>query len=167
MHILCSQIISNFVLYHLSDILANDPELISDPEKSIGRAFYFVNKKLAGSSIDTSMSGTTANVVIIIEDRLFCANVGDSRAIITKKVGNQLDALALSVDNKPELTEEFERISLMGGRVEATKDDCGKPIGPQRVWLGNEDFPGLAMSRSTGDLIASQIGVISEPGTSF
>lgn len=37
-------------------------------------------------------------------------------------------------------------------------------LGPERVWLMNEDSPGLAMSRSLGDNQAHLIGVIPEPG---
>ena len=33
-----------------------------------------------------------------------------------------------------------------------------------KVWLKNENIPGLAMSRSIGDKIAQQAGVICEPG---
>ena len=40
----------------------------------------------------------------------------------------------------------------------------GVKSGPFRVWLKNENYPGLAMSRSIGDLIASAIGVTAEPG---
>ena len=39
----------------------------------------------------------------------------------------------------------------------------GDPIGPYRVWLKNENVPGLAMSRSVGDRVAHSVGVISEP----
>jgi hypothetical protein len=35
------------------------------------------------------------------------------------------------------------------------------------VWLKDEDSPGLAMSRSLGDLVASQVGVSHEPGKYF
>ena len=35
--------------------------------------------------------------------------------------------------------------------------------GPARVWLGDMDIPGLAMSRSIGDTVAHSAGVISEP----
>ena len=35
--------------------------------------------------------------------------------------------------------------------------------GPMRVWLGNQDVPGLAMSRSLGDAVAHTAGVSSEP----
>ena len=39
----------------------------------------------------------------------------------------------------------------------------GLPLGPNRVWLKNENIPGLAMSRSFGDRVAASVGVISEP----
>ena len=32
-----------------------------------------------------------------------------------------------------------------------------------RVWLKNENYPGLAMSRSIGDLVSSEVGVICVP----
>jgi len=36
-------------------------------------------------------------------------------------------------------------------------------MGPSRVWLKNEDVPGLAMSRSLGDYVAHSVGVIPDP----
>lgn len=36
-------------------------------------------------------------------------------------------------------------------------------MGPPRVWLKNAPLPGLNMSRSMGDLVAKQAGVISAP----
>ena len=39
----------------------------------------------------------------------------------------------------------------------------GEFIGPARVWLKNHDMPGLAMSRSFGDDVATSVGVTSEP----
>lgn len=53
------------------------------------------------------------------------------------------------------------RIESKGGRVFAVEYDDGVD-GPSRVWLGNMDVPGLAMSRSLGDSIAHTAGVISE-----
>lgn len=34
-----------------------------------------------------------------------------------------------------------------------------------RVWMKNEDYPGLAMSRSFGDKLAKSLGVIATPDT--
>jgi serine/threonine protein phosphatase PrpC len=52
---------------------------------------------------------------------------------------------------------------LKGGRVDTSKDQNGNPYGPERVWLSYIDIPGLAMTRSFGDKIAAQAGVIAEP----
>jgi serine/threonine protein phosphatase PrpC len=42
-------------------------------------------------------------------------------------------------------------------------DGSGDYVGPARVWLGHEASPGLAMSRSMGDTVGAQAGVISTP----
>ena len=36
-------------------------------------------------------------------------------------------------------------------------------LGPLRVWLKNEDIPGLAMTRSFGDAVAARVGVTAVP----
>jgi len=50
-----------------------------------------------------------------------------------------------------------------GGRIEPFKDGEGNHVGPARVWLAHQDIPGLAMSRSLGDIVASMVGVTSDP----
>ena len=59
--------------------------------------------------------------------------------------------------------DEFNRIINNNGRIESYKDENGNCIGPERVWLKEDDVPGLAMSRSFGDEIAHLVGVITEP----
>jgi len=39
----------------------------------------------------------------------------------------------------------------------------GMFYGPKRVWLKNKQVPGLAMTRSIGDMAASSVGVLAEP----
>ena len=43
----------------------------------------------------------------------------------------------LSVDHKPEIKEEAERIILEGGIIDTFYDseDSNKPMGPKRVWV--------------------------------
>jgi serine/threonine protein phosphatase PrpC len=67
---------------------------------------------------------------------------------------------AASRDHKPSEPDESKRINEGGGRIEAFQDQNGDPIGPLRVWLKNEDLPGLAMTRSMGDGCAQLAGVI-------
>ncbi|CAG9316843.1 unnamed protein product [Blepharisma stoltei] len=115
------------------------------------------------SHIDISFSGTTACTVLIHENHLFCANVGDSRAVLGQLIDGHWIALALSRDHKPNEHSERLRIEKSGGRVEQMKDPSGNHVGPYRVWLQSEDIPGLAMARSLGDAVGASAGVISDP----
>lgn len=121
--------------------------------------FLSCEKKLSTISyINSDYSGSTCNLVFLIEDYLICANVGDSRAIM---ITNDNKIIQLSRDHKPEVKDEYERIIASNGRVERAPANAS--IGPFRVWLRNENLPGLAMSRSIGDFIAETVGVICEP----
>lgn len=107
-----------------------------------------------------SFSGSTVIACYFIQNKLFTCNVGDSRAIIGKATSNKdWIAVPLSIDHKPNITTEADRIRKNKGRVEAYKDDFGEEIGPLRVWLKNDNVPGLAMTRSYGDLVAASVGV--------
>ena len=52
------------------------------------------------------MTGSTACVVFVTGDSIYCANAGDSRAVL--KSGEY--AVALSVDHKPDMKKEKKRI---------------------------------------------------------
>ncbi|EGR31512.1 protein phosphatase 2c, putative [Ichthyophthirius multifiliis] len=109
-------------------------------------------------------SGSTCVSVYITQNKYYCANIGDSRAIIAQHQDkNQWVAVPLSIDHKPDSAIEYQRIIQSGGRVDCFKDQEGNCVGPSRVWMKYENIPGLAMSRSFGDFVASQVGVIQEP----
>ena len=63
----------------------------------------------------------------------------------------------MSNDHKPDLDEEKARILSNNGRI-VKKDNC-----PSRVYIMDEDVPGLAVSRAFGDWVASSIGVTCIP----
>ena len=113
--------------------------------------------------VDSSFSGSTCVSLFFTPEKLICANVGDSRCILGKFDGNKWKSKNLSRDQKPSEKDESERIINAGGRIESFKDENGNYIGPERVWLKDEDVPGLAMSRSFGDEIAHTVGVITDP----
>lgn len=76
-----------------------------------------------------------------------------------------LVAEELSKDHKLDDPVEYERVLQSGGRVESFKDtqNLNESIGPKRVWLPDQDIPGLAMSRSMGDQVAHSVGVSALP----
>ena len=110
------------------------------------------------TEIDANFSGTTFVMVFQVGERIICANIGDSRAIMVK--GDK--AIPLSIDQKPDDPEESKRIKENGGEISQYEED-GEKSGPFRVWQKGEVYPGIAMSRSIGDFIATKLGVIPEP----
>ncbi|GJW22792.1 probable protein phosphatase 2C 34 [Tanacetum coccineum] len=113
--------------------------------------------------IDSLYSGCAALTLIRQGDLLVLANVGDSRAVLgtTSNDGN-LVAVQLTVDFKPNLPQESERIYKSGGCVCESEDEPGV----SRIRASNdetEEGPGLALSRAFGDYFAKDSGLISEP----
>ena len=121
---------------------------------------------------DTYISGTTCVLILQLGNKIICANIGDSRAILVFSSRNQYNnynqinntkIFPLSLDAKPDLPSEIERIKKCGGEVHKGKNRKGKFVGPMRVFAKGKDYPGLAMSRSLGDFRSKEYGVICEP----
>lgn len=87
---------------------------------------------LNDESLKYEQAGSTAVTVVIKDNKLFCANVGDSRAVASVKG----IAEPLSCDHKPTNEIEYNRITAAGGWV-----DCNRVNG------------NLALSRALGDFI--------------
>ena len=93
----------------------------------------------AQEDCDISMfTGCTACVVLIEGTKIYCANAGDSRAVLCKKGV----AIPLSIDHKPDLDTEKNRIYKADGWVAE-----GRVKGINQLNSGN-----LNLSRSLGDL---------------
>jgi hypothetical protein len=85
------------------------------------------------------------------------ANIGDSRITLGSKRNTKiiekdmmenphlpnslLEATPLSIDHKPSIQSEKERILLSGGRVFSVEYEDGTK-GPERVWLSHMNIPG-------------------------
>ena len=84
------------------------------------RAFQITNTDLLSSKIDCALSGsTTVSVFIGPNGKIWCANVGDSRAIICRCAYGEWKAIPISNDHKPDVPHEKTRILKKGGRVHA------------------------------------------------
>ena len=170
-----SECIANYIINHPEIIILSDAEKIykklkEDDCKIITEAFVEADNLLKTASFDASASGSTCVLIIHAGNHILCANVGDSRAIVVfdeKGDNKNLEfyfSEALSTDYKPDIPEEEERIVNSGGVVRPMKDEDGDEVGPCRVWAKDGDYPGLAMSRSIGDLKGKKIGIIPDPG---
>ncbi|KAK2661331.1 hypothetical protein Ddye_007864 [Dipteronia dyeriana] len=128
-------------------------------------AFKVMDKEIKlQENLDCSSSGTTAVAVIKQGEDLVIANLGDSRAVLgTVSDEGELKAVQLTTDLKPNLPSEAERIRKFNGRVLALKEEPHI----QRVWLPNENSPGLAMSRAFGDFVLKNHGIIAIPEISY
>ena len=144
-HGLSGHFVSAFVKKRLPQNLTEALEAINDPKKSfeakdelaIRAAFKKTDQELISrrTKINCNYSGTTVVTVMIKDDNLICANVGDSRAVLAsyKPIEAKMTAREgvaivdeermkwishpLSRDHKPDIPEEKERINISGGRV--------------------------------------------------
>lgn len=156
--------------------LKKQPEMHSLLTKS----FVKTNKALHKSSIDDTLSGTTAITVLVHGDILYVANVGDSRAIMASSVGNKVQYSPLSNDQTPFRKDERERLKKKGAKImtieqleghepihenwgEESPDEIDENGDPPRVWDQSLERPGCAFTRSIGDSVAEAVGVYAEP----
>jgi len=122
---------------------------------------------------DFILSGTCAVAVIVFPEIIFSLNIGDSRAVLCNLELNDdkpvtKTAIELSIDHKPSRDIEKERIIKCGGKIERQKSNNDeKEVGPLRIWKNEEEGPGIAITRSLGDILAHTIGVLHEPEITF
>jgi len=157
--------VAGFVQEKLPLNISAQEDLKTKTSKAIVAAVKKTCDQLATTSINVAFSGTTAVFAVRVENKLFVANIGDSRCVLCHQTqpGDHYEPIPLSIDQKPENPREKARILKAGGRVEPLPGPPGEDCGPPRVWLAEVDVPGLAMSRSIGDEVSQTVGVISVP----
>lgn len=125
-------------------------------------------EKTTENVVNALESGCTASFGIVTPSRVFVGNVGDSRTCYVRRnpkgkscfcFGSSIDAGAISVDHTPSDPSEAERVKREGALVV----QMGPVLRVVHPGLSGKDLRGLAMSRSFGDLWASDIGVVAEP----
>jgi len=142
-------------------IKSNDFQIITN-------IFIDADYQIKKQKFNVEMSGTTAVIVIQLDEHIICANTGDSRAILVYGEPNKnklvnTKIFRLSYDAKPDNPTEKKRIYENGGVVMQVLDENDEAIGPFRVWMKGKTYPGLAISRTIGDADAKKIGVIPNP----
>ncbi|PON31536.1 Protein phosphatase [Trema orientale] len=125
--------------------LSSHPDFIKDTKTAIVEVFRktdadYINEEKG----QLKEAGSTASTALLLGDRLFVANVGDSR-VVACRAGS---AIPLSNDHKPDRSDERERIEQAGGFI---------------IWAGTWRVGGvLAVSRAFGDKFLKPF-VVAEP----
>ncbi|KAL8459416.1 hypothetical protein ACS0TY_036779 [Phlomoides rotata] len=125
---------AEYLKNNLFNNLRSHPDFIKDTKSAIVESFRqtdteYLNEE-KGQQKD---AGSTASTAVLVRDKIFVANVGDSR-VVASRAGS---AIPLSIDHKPDRTDERERIEKAGGFI---------------VWAGTWRVGGvLAVSRAFGD----------------
>ncbi|KAL6972076.1 protein-serine,threonine phosphatase [Sarracenia purpurea var. burkii] len=136
---------AEFLKEHLFENLTKHPQFITNTKLAISETYQQTDMEFLDSEKDIYRDdGSTASTAVLVGNHLYVANVGDSRAVISK-AGK---AIPLSEDHKPNRSDERKRIESAGGVV---------------MWAGTWRVGGvLAMSRAFGNRMLKQF-VVAEP----
>ena len=122
-----------------------------------------------GSNGIASHSGTTATSLFVTNNYLHTANVGDSRCLLVKNdKDGKTSVTALTEDHTPDREDEIKRIEAHGGVVMTSdqydnNDPTFTSFEQKRIWSKEGKWPGTAFTRSIGDAVAKDLGVVADP----
>lgn len=131
-------------------------------EDALPRIFVMCQAALERSEDMCCLSGTTATVALVDagRERVTAAHVGDSTLIVARDG----ELVFATRDHKPDLENEERRILACGGVVRGAAPGQEQRLGyAKRVFAKDQGYPGLAISRALGDLVANRLGVLSDP----
>ena len=132
-----------FVKDRLPQLIKNNLNDLCPVELAFKKSFEKVDQEL--KFFDSEYIGTTATIILFKDNKIYCANVGDSKAyILYDNTYKQI-----SSDHKCSVEEEAERIKKCGGKISK-----------------NRVMGQLILTRTLGDLYVKQYGVINTPDIS-
>ena len=139
-------------------------EIFSENNNFIKNTIKKLDEKSNECNFNLDLSGTTCVLLFILENKIICSNIGDSICYLFKCSNeDRWTHELISVLHKPEDPKESKRIIENGGVIHPYYDENGVFEGPDRVYVKNKPYPGLCLTRSIGDLIGGEVGIISEP----
>ena len=156
---------SEFLRDSLHKLILNDDNYPENVELAIKNGFknaeknFFKNFALDPKDENNILdrSGSCAVVILFVDNKIYVANVGDSRALLSENLGKNF--VEITEDHKPNNSREKDRIIKNGGQVYQsqtvingveTESLNGQILfGPFRVLPGR-----LSVSRTIGDIEA-------------
>ena len=112
------QAIAKYCSIHMAEaLMKTDAASKGDYEAAFKAAYMDLDETLMKSELRNE-GGCTAVTCLMIDGKIYCANAGDSRAVLCR---NGSPAIALSVDHKPSLPEEAARVEKAGGTISSNR----------------------------------------------
>ncbi|KAF8696927.1 hypothetical protein HU200_036571 [Digitaria exilis] len=103
---------ARYLKEHLFENLIKHPAFVADTKSAISKTYRKTDADFLDAIAEGNIQvGSTASTAVLVGNHLYVANVGDSRAVISK-AGK---AIALSDDHKPNRSDEKKRIEDAGG----------------------------------------------------
>ncbi len=133
--------VSKFARDNLYKEIKKNLDQGANPGTACMSAFRKVSESILGTK-KYDMEGSTAVTVLLEKDRLWTANLGDSRAVLCRDG----EAVAISEDHKPNSASEKARVEALGGNVR-----WYGYLGPDR-----QPVPGMGAYRINGNLAVSR-----------
>ena len=181
----CSEFLKNNYLNYLVE----NPNFPFDIKLSMIETFQkveedFFKLKCTDKLENSDKSGSCALVAIIFDNKIYIANIGDSRAIMSLSGGTKVKQL--TADHKPDNIKEFERAIKNGSKIylddndDPNRDESKLEFIKDKLELekmkeiklnSNEEkifrvFPSdLAVMRTIGDIKAKRKEFGGNPGT--
>jgi len=162
----CGSVCAEYLRDNLHKFILRDKNFPSNPREALREGIHRAEAEFFKKCVDQKgelieKSGSCALILLVVDEICYIANVGDSRAIMSKDGGRE--AISITRDHKPCAPLEKERILKAGGKIYRTQiqtlsleSERGEEFekeeivnGPYRV------FPGrLSVSRTFGDFEA-------------
>lgn len=174
----CGSACAEFLRDNLHKYILRDKNFPSNPREAIREGIMRAETEFYKKSVDSKgdlieKSGSCAVILLVVDEVCYVANVGDSRAVLSKNGGKE--AVSVTEDHKPCSGPEKERIMKAGGKIYRSQIQTlsleNDPVtgeefekeeivnGPYRV------FPGrLSVCRTFGDFEAKMTKYGGNPG---
>ena len=139
-------------------------EIFSDKNNFVENTIKKLVEKSNECNFNLDLSGTTCVLLFILGNKLICSNIGDSECVVFNCSNQERwTHEIISVIHKPDDPKEKARIIENGGVVHPYYDENGIYEGPDRVYVKDKTYPGLCLTRTIGDLLGEEVGIISYP----
>ncbi|CAK93391.1 unnamed protein product (macronuclear) [Paramecium tetraurelia] len=169
-----SKLITHRALDQIVQVINNTP--IIGLSLSIHYSFQNVYQQVEQNLIeqtdfDVKNNGCSLLSMIIVNNSIYCANLGDSKAAyFYKKDSDPLDAKEVRKFAQKNInfvhdtnnSKEVQRILKKGGKIDQAVYK-GRKSGNLKVWAPKQNLPGVKLTRCFGNMIGKTVGISADP----